>query len=120
MSTQNASASVPSPAFPSMSRPNGAGAAAVLAAGIGAFLVAVFAILADQSAAIKGLMIFWKPTGPLSGVTTCAIVLWLAVWAILHARWHNRSVALARVNAVAFALLILGLLLTFPPIADLF
>jgi hypothetical protein len=103
-----------------MSRPNGAGAAAVLAAGIGAFLVAVFAILADQSAAIKGLMIFWKPTGPLSGVTTCAIVLWLAVWAILHARWHNRSVALARVNAVAFALLILGLLLTFPPIADLF
>jgi hypothetical protein len=26
-------------------------------------------------AAIKSLMNFWKPTGPLSGVTTCAIVL---------------------------------------------
>ena len=114
MSTENASASVLSAA-----RPNGAGAAAVLAAGIGAFLVAVFAILADRSAAIKSLMIFWKPTGPLSGVTTCAIVLWLAAWAVLHARWRNQSVALARVNAVAFALLILGLLLTFPPIADL-
>jgi len=120
MSTENASASAPSPAFPSTARPNGAGAAAVLAAGIGAFLVAVFAILADRSAAIKSLMIFWKPTGPLSGVTTCAIVLWLAAWAILHARWRNRSVALSRVNAVAFTLLILGLLLTFPPIADLF
>lgn len=101
-------------------RPNGSGAAAILAAGIGAFLVAVFAILADQCAAIKSAMIFWKPTGPLSGVTTCAIALWLASWAILHLRWRNRSVALERVNAAAFGLLILGLLLTFPPIADLF
>jgi hypothetical protein len=115
MSTENPSVSVPSTA-----RPNGAGAAAILAAGIGAFLMAVFAILADQSAAIKSMMIFWKPTGPLSGVTTCAMVLWLAAWAILHARWRNHSVALTRVNAAAFTLLILGLLLTFPPIADLF
>jgi hypothetical protein len=115
MSTQNASVSAPS-----ATRPNGAGAAAILAAGMGAFLVAVFSILADRSAAIKSMMIFWKPTGPLSGVTTCAIVLWLAAWAIPHARWRNRSVALTRINTVAFALLILGLLLTFPPIADLF
>ena len=120
MSTPNTSPSVTAPASASMSRPNGAGAAAILAAGIGAFLLAVFAILADQSAAIKSLMIFWKPTGPLSGVTTCAIVLWLVAWAILHARWRSRSVNLARVNAAAFALLILSLLLTFPPIADLF
>lgn len=115
MSTPNVPASAASAV-----RRNGAGAAAILAAGIGAFLVAVFAIIADQSAAIKSMMIFWKPTGPLSGVTTCAIVLWLAAWAILHMRWRNRSVALARINAAAFALLILGLLLTFPPIADLF
>jgi hypothetical protein len=115
MSAQNASESTDS-----LVQPNGAGAAALLAAGIGSFLVAVFAILADQNAAIKSLMIFWKPTGPLSGVTTCAILIWLAVWAILHLRWRNRSVALARIGAAAFALLILGLLLTFPPIADLF
>jgi hypothetical protein len=115
MSAPNASNSISS-----ATRPDGAGAAAVLAAGIGAFLVAVFAILADRSAAIKTLMIFWRPTGPLSGVTTCAIVLWLAAWLILHARWRNRSVALARVNTAAFVLLMLGLLLTFPPMADLF
>ena len=115
MNAQNASVSVAL-----TSRPNGAGAAAVLAAGIGAFLVAIIAILADQSAAIKSLMIFWKPTGPLSGVTTCAIVLWLVAWTILHARWRNRSVALARINAAAFILLTFGLLLTFPPLADLF
>jgi integral membrane sensor domain MASE1 len=100
--------------------PNGAGAAAVLAAGIGSFLLAVFAILADKSAAIKSLMNFSNPTGPLSGVTTCAIVVWLAVWALMHTRWRSRNLALARVNAVAFVLLVLAVLLTFPPIADLF
>lgn len=100
--------------------PNGAGAAAVLAAGIGSFLLAVLAIAADQSAFIKSLMNFYKPTGPLSGVTTCAIVVWLAAWAMMHARWRNRNLALARVNAIAFVLLALAVLLTFPPIADLF
>jgi hypothetical protein len=115
MSTQNTSASVPSATCS-----NGAGAAAILAAGIGAYCVGFFALIADQVPAIKSMMIFWRPTGPLSGVTTCAIVVWLAAWAILHLRWRNRSVALARISAGAFALLIIGLLLTFPPIADLF
>jgi len=100
--------------------PNGAGAAAVLAAGIGSFLVAVLAILADKVASIKSLMNLYKPTGPLSGVTTCAMVAWLAAWALLHWRWSWRNVAVGRVTAAAFILLFLGLLLTFPPIADLF
>jgi hypothetical protein len=100
--------------------PNGGGAAALLAAGIGSFLVAVFAILADKSAAIKGLMIFYKPTGPLSGVTTCAIAAWLLVWLVLHLSWRARMVDMGRVRTVALVLLILGVLLTFPPIADVF
>jgi hypothetical protein len=100
--------------------PNGAGAAAVLAAGIGSLAVAVFAILADKAATIKSLMNFYKPTGPLSGVTTCAIVVWLAAWALLHRRWSWRNVEIGRVAATALILLFLSLLLTFPPIADLF
>ncbi len=100
-------------------RPNGAGAAAILAAGAGAFLFAVLAILADRSAAMMHAMNFWKPTGPLSGVTTCAMALWLAAWAVLHLRWRTRNLALGRINAVSFSLLLLGVLLTFPPIADL-
>jgi hypothetical protein len=98
---------------------NGAGAAAILAAGVGAFLVGVFDVAADKSPAIKSLMIFWKPTGALSGVTTTAVVIWLVVWAILRARWRNRTVRLASVKAAALVLLALGLLLTFPPLADL-
>ena len=99
--------------------PNGGGAAAILAAGIGAFLVAAFAILADRIAVIKSLMIFYKPTGPLSGVTTCAIAGWLLVWLVLHTAWRSRMVDIGRVRTVALVLLILGVMLTFPPIADL-
>ena len=115
MSAPNASTSVSSAV-----RPNGAGAAAILAAGIGAFFVAIFAILADQSAAIKSAMIFFKPTGPLSGVTTGAILIWLVTWVILEWRWRNRTVGIGRIAAIALALLGLSLLLTFPPVVDLF
>jgi hypothetical protein len=82
--------------------------------------VAAFAIVADKSAAIKSLMIFYRPTGPLSGVTACAIGVWLVAWFILHRRWQNRMVAMSRVRTVALVLLLLSVLLTFPPIADLF
>lgn len=99
--------------------PNGAGAAAVLAAGVGSFCIGLFAVLADKSPTVKSLMIFSKPTGPLSGVTTCSIVAWLVCWALLHARWRSRTVELARVCAIALGLLALGVLLTFPPFADL-
>ncbi len=100
--------------------PTAAAQRPVLAAGIGSFLLAVFAILGDQSAFFKKLFVFYKPTGPLSGVTTCAIVVWLLVWLILHRRWQWRMLTMRRVSTAALVLLILGLLLTFPPIADLF
>lgn len=98
---------------------NGSGAAAILAAGIGSFLVGLLAVLADKIPVLKSEMIFYKPTGPLSGVTTVAIVGWFAAWVILDARWRKREVALGRVNWIALALVLLSLLLTFPPIADL-
>lgn len=98
---------------------NGAGAAAILAAGIGSFMVGLLAVLADKIPALKSLMIFYKPTGPLSGVTTVAIAGWFAAWVILDARWRKRDVELGRVNTIALVLVVLSLLLTFPPIADL-
>jgi len=44
----------------------------------------------------------------------------LIAWGILDWRWRSRTVALGRINALALVLLGLSLLLTFPPIADLF
>ena len=99
---------------------NGSGAAAVLAAGIGAFALAILASAADKITSIQRLMVFCKPTGPLSGVSTTAILIWLFTWSILQWRWRNRTVAAARTNAFALILLGLSLLLTFPPFVDVF
>jgi len=99
---------------------NGAGAAAVLAAGIGSFALAVLAFAGDKVAAVKNSLVFYKPTGTLSGVTTAATFIWLLTWGILNWRWRTRDVAVERVCGVALALLGLALLLTFPPVVDLF
>jgi len=107
-----------SPQIPAL--PNGSGAAAILSAGIGAFALAVLSIAADKSALVKSSLNFYAPTGPLSGVTTVAILLWIVTWVILEGRWRSRTVAIGRINAAALALLGLGLLLTFPPLADIF
>jgi len=65
----------------------------MLAAAIGCFAVAVLALAGDKSAAIKSSLNFYRPTGPLSGVTTVAIVIWLVVWVLLGWRWRRRTVA---------------------------
>lgn len=104
----------------SASMPNGPGAAAILAAGVGCFAIGAIAVVADKAPAVKRALIFYKPTGALSGVTTTAILIWLLSWAVLEWRWKSKTVALGRINLAAFALLAIGLLLTFPPIGDLF
>lgn len=100
--------------------PNGSGGAAILAGGIGMFAVGVLAIAADKFVLLGKLLVFYPQTGKLSGVTCTAILVWLLSWAILEWRWGKRDVTLARVNAIAFVLLGLSLLLTFPPVAELF
>jgi asparagine N-glycosylation enzyme membrane subunit Stt3 len=100
--------------------PNGSGAAAILSAGIGSFAVALTSIAADKSAVLKNLFSIYKPAGPLSGETTLAILVWLLAWGFFELRWRRQALTLSRVNAIAFGLLGLSLLCTFPPIADLF
>jgi len=98
---------------------NGSGTAAIFSSGVGCFVLAVLAILGDKSALVKGGLAFYKPTGPLSGVTTVAILVWLFTWGILDWRWRKKTVAARRISAMAVALLALSLILTFPPVADL-
>ena len=98
--------------------PNGAGAAAILAAGIGCAAIGVLAFAGDASGAIGQMLNFYNPTGSLSGVTTVAIILWLLSWFALNRRWRARTVATGEVNIAAFALLAAGFLLTFPPVMD--
>ena len=94
---------------------NGPASAAILAAGIGCFVLAILAVLADASKAIAGFLTFYFPTGPLSGVTSTALLAWLVAWWILARVWRNKSVAFGKVSLLAFSFLVLSLLLTFPP-----
>ena len=99
--------------------PNGPGAAAILAAGIGSAALGILALSNDAFPAVNHLLTFYKPTGGLSGVSTMAVVVWLVAWFVLWRQWGTKTVALARINLLAFALLAVGVLLTFPPVMDL-
>jgi hypothetical protein len=103
-----------------VTRTNGSGAAAILSAAIGSFALATLAVAGDKSVAIKSSLIFYKPTGMLSGVTTTAILVWLVLWGALEMRWSKKTVALRPICVASLALLGLSFLLTFPPLVDLF
>jgi hypothetical protein len=68
--------------------------------------------------ALNHFFTFYKPTSGLSGVSTSAVVVWLVAWLILGRRWSTRTIALAKIILAAFALLAVGVLLTFPPVMD--
>jgi hypothetical protein len=91
----------------------------MMAAAIGSFVLAIIAFAGDKSIPVKNSLNLYKPTGPLSGVTTFAIVVWFLVWGFLEWHWGKRAVAMSRINRVSLALLVLSILLTFPPIVDL-
>lgn len=99
--------------------PNGPGAAAILAAGIGSGALGVFALTNDAFAWANKFFTFYPPTGGLSGVTTTAIVVWLIVWFVLARRWASVNVNMRTISLVSFGLLAVGFLLTFPPVMDL-
>jgi len=90
----------PSVSANSAGLPNGSGAAAILAA---ALARSCSPCLPSRQTirSLKSLLDFYKPSGPLSGVTTSAVLVWLIAWGILDWRWRNRTVALGRINAVA-------------------
>lgn len=101
------------------SLPNGPGAASILAAGIGSLALGVLSFAGDASPVLLHAFSFWRPSGPLSGVTLCAVAVWLLAWYGFSRVWSARNVNLVRVNVAAFVMLIAGLLLTFPPLMDL-
>lgn len=93
---------------------NGAALAAFLAAGIGAFGMGLVVILAEAD--LLAAPPLYAPAGGVSGRTTLATVIWLIAWVVLHHRWTRRQHAPGRVHAVTVTLILLGLLLTFPPV----
>jgi hypothetical protein len=100
--------------------PNGPGAAAILAAGIGSAALGVLAFAAEASRPFARLLNFYNPSGPLSGKTTVTVIVWLVAWYGLHTLWRTETVSVEKVSWAAFILLGIGFLLTFPPFWAIF
>ena len=83
-------------------------------------MVGILALATELSTGIKNLLNFYNPTGPLSGKTTVAIIVWLVAWFVLARLWGDKTVDMDRVIVVSFVLLALSFLLTFPPVWYLF
>jgi hypothetical protein len=100
--------------------PAGPIAAALLAAGVGAFFMGLIVVLAEASTAVSSRLSFYPPTGSLSGKAILTVLVWLLAWAVLHGLWSNRDVDLPKILRLAVFLVALGLLGTFPPFFYLF
>lgn len=101
-------------------KPTGAGAAAVLAASIGTFTIGLMTSLAAASAKLNTALAWKSAVGPLSGKTGVGVLTWLVAWVVLHTLWKDRNVNFGRAFTWAIVLIVLGFLLTFPPVFEAF
>lgn len=100
-------------------RHEGRGAAAMVAAGIGIFVLGLFTILSEVSEGIHdflGSMDFGRGVGPLAGKTTLATLAFFASWGFLGYLWRAKDPDIRRMFWIGVALGIGGLILTFPPV----
>jgi len=108
--------------IPDSTSAHGTAWAALFSAGIGCTAFGILTMLSECVPAMKNKGLNWyNPSGALSGVAIGAIVIWLIVWAVLGARWHNRRLENERSLMIATVVLVLvGILTTFPPFYELF
>jgi cytochrome c1 len=90
--------------------------ASMIAAGVGSLVLGIGVVLAEVNADIKTFLNWVGPVGPLSGKTGLAVIAFILSWVILHYAFQRRAISLTRSFIVTVALLVLGLLLTFPPV----
>ena len=95
-------------------RPTGPVAAAVLAAGIGAFVLGLLTTLSEASTDLHDFLEFKDDVGPLSGKTILAVASYFGSWVILHIFWRRQNPPLRPILIATAVLIALGILGTFP------
>jgi hypothetical protein len=104
-------------------KPDGPGAAAMIAAGVGIFVLGFFTTGAVISSGLKSFLAWWEwgqGVGPLAGKSTVATIIWLITWLVLYLLWKNKDVVLKTAFYIGLTLGILGAIMTFPLFFDLF
>lgn len=102
------------------SRPNGAAAAALVAAGIGATLMGLMTTLSEASTSIANALDWSDAVGPLAGKTIVSAAAFFAVWIVLHLVLNQRNVNLMRVFWIAIILIVIGVIGTMPTFFQIF
>ncbi len=100
--------------------PNGGVVAAVVAAGVGCAALGVVTVAAVAFSSFADFLTLYAPAGPLTGKATVAALIYLIAWVNLHARLRDRELHLFRAFLLTMALLVVGLIGTFPPVYQRF
>lgn len=96
-------------------KPNGPIAAVMIAAGIGAVILGLFTVLSEASEGVHEFLEFDEGVGPLSGKTILGAVAFLVSWGGLYAALRDRELAWKPVIVATIVLLVIAVVLTYPP-----
>lgn len=102
-------------------RANGPAGAALIAAGIGVFVLGLLTTWAEASESFaQDVLKLDNDVGPLSGKTTFAVVAYVVSWAVMAPLVWKRNLPWPTVVIVTAVLLAAGFLGTFPKFFELF
>jgi fluoride ion exporter CrcB/FEX len=104
-------------------KPDGPAAAAMVAAGIGIFVLGLLTTLAVPWTDLKGFLADFQlrqGVGPLAGKTTLAVIAFVVSWGALHYSWREKDLDLKKMFYIGLVLGLLGALGTFPPFFERF
>lgn len=88
--------------------------AALLAMGVGVVVYGLLVVITEISADVKTFLTLNDGVGALSGKTTFGVLVWLAIWAVLHPALRNSTLDLSRAFKISLVMVGIGLLFTFP------
>lgn len=94
--------------------------AALIASGIGSLVLGLTVVGAAASESIGDALRWSDAVGPLSGKTGVAVIAFVLSWLGLHFAFKNARLTLMTSFVITLVLVGLGLLLTFPPVFELF
>ena len=98
-------------------KPDGPGAAMMISAGIGIFVLGFLTVLAEASEDAKTWLEKWEwdqGVGPLAGKTTLASLAYFVSLIALWAIWRHKDVDLKKSFYIGLTLGVLGAIGTFP------
>ena len=104
-------------------KPDGPGAATILAAGIGIFVLGLLTTLNEMSEGIHTFLDAFDGdggVGPLSGKTILATVAYFGSWAVLWVLWRNKDIDIKKTFWIGLGLGVVGTVLMFPPVFQAF